>query len=129
MAGTKNPRTAACAGRAPAGDALGKTTAAKTCRATNSTLVLPRLRLTGVARQIQHGRPLDGQARRSQYLCRRLFRAADVRVVVQNARICAARLYQSRARHPRSADHAAHRTSGETALTRDALRQRGSPGA
>src|SRR6516165_1337678 len=106
MAGTKNPRTAACAGRAPAGDALGKTTAAKTCRATNSTLVLPRLRLTGVARRIQHGRQLDGQARRSQFLCRRLF-------------------------------HAAHRTSGETALTRDArpqantmqLRQRGSPAA
>src|SRR5262249_62183513 len=104
MAGTETPRTAARTGRTSAGDAPGKTTAAKARRATSSTLVLPRLRLAGVARRIQHGRQPDGQAGRPQFLYRRVFRAADVRVAVQNGRIWAARLHQKRRGDPRSAD-------------------------
>ena len=81
-------------------------------------LPLPRLRLAGLARRVQHRRQHDGRPDRRQPDDRRLLRADDVRVALQDARARAARLLQGRARHARAPDHAAHRAAREAALSR-----------
>ena len=110
-------RAAARTGRAPAGDAPVRADPKAAGRQAAAGLYLPRFRLAGVARRIQHGRQHDGRPRRRQPAGRRCVRAPDVPVAVQDARARAARPGEGDAGHAGAADHAAHRAAREAALT------------
>ena len=114
-------RAAARAGGAPAGLARRRRRSSAAWRASRcKRLPLPRLRLAGVARRVQHRRQHDGRPDRRQPDDRR--RTSRASCTCRSTRCTSWRCTasQGRARHAGAPDHAAHRAAREAALTRSA---------
>ena len=81
-------------------------------------LQISRLRIAGFTRKIFDRRQPDGLHRRQIDPHRRLVREDHVPLALQDARGRVARIRQGRARYPVASADAAHRTAGQTALTK-----------